>query len=203
MDDRSQHGFLAIELDPEILSSPFRVQTNWIVIGGAQSCGKTTLIGQLAEKGFRTAPEGARLYLEAEMARGRTVHEIRGNMAAFQRGIVDTQLRIEGELGASDIVLLDTGVPSSMAWWRVYGLNPNEFLRECFRHRYASVFLLDRLPIKGDGLRPEDEALAAFLDEWIRRDFRALGYSMVRVPVMPPEERLAFVLERVSEQGRR
>ena len=53
----------------------------------------------------------------------------------------------------------------------------------------------------GDGLRPEDEAQAAFLDEWIRRDFHALGYSVVRVPVMPPEERLAFVLERVSEGG--
>jgi predicted ATPase len=33
------------------------------------------------------------------------------------------------------------------------------------------------------------------------RDYSALGYNIVRVPVLPPEERLAFVLERLSEQG--
>jgi hypothetical protein len=28
-----------------------------------------------------------------------------------------------------------------------------------------------------------------------------LGYRVVRVPVLTPEERLAFVLDRLSEQG--
>jgi hypothetical protein len=28
-----------------------------------------------------------------------------------------------------------------------------------------------------------------------------LGYRVVRVPVLAPQERLAFVLERLSEQG--
>ena len=37
--------------------------------------------------------------------------------------------------------------------------------------------------------------------EWITRDYSALGYSVVRVPVLGPEEWLAFVLERLSEQG--
>jgi predicted ATPase len=197
----SQHNSRAIELDPDMLSSAFEVQTNWHVIAGAQSCGKTTLIDQLADHGFQTVPEGARLHLEREMARGRTSDEIRENLAALQHGIVDTQLRIEGELRATDVAFLDRAVPDCLAWWRVYGLNPNVILAECFRRRYASVFALDRLPIQGDGLRPEDEALAAFLDEWISRDYSALGYSVVRVPVLSPEERLAFVLERLSEQG--
>jgi predicted ATPase len=199
--DSSQHGFRATELAPDILSTRFQIQTNWHVIAGAQSCGKTTLIDQLAAEGFQIAPEGARLHLEAEMARGRTADEIRGNMAAFQRGIVGMQLRIEGGLRATDVAFLDTAVPNCLAWWRFYGLNPNEILAECFRHRYATVVVLDRLPVQGDGLRPEDEAHAAFIDEWIRRDYRALGYSIVRVPVLPPQERLAFVLERLSGQG--
>jgi predicted ATPase len=199
--DRSHHGYRAIELDPDILSTPFRVQANWHVIAGAQSCGKTTLIDQLAAEGFQTVPKGARLHLEGEMIRGRTADEIRGNMAAFQRGIVDMQLRIEGGLRATDAAFLDTAVPNCLAWWRVFGLNPNQILTECFRHRYATVFVLDRLPVQGDGLRPEDEAHAAFIDEWIRRDYRALGYNIVRVPVLPLQKRLAFVLERLSEEG--
>jgi len=201
MPDSSQHVLRPIELDPGILLTPFRVQTNWHVIAGALSCGKTTLIDQLAAQGFRTVPEGARLYLETERARGRTTEEIHKNLAALQRGIVDMQLRIEGELRATDVAFLDRAVPDCLAHWRVFGLNPNEILTECFRHRYASVFLLDPLPIQRDGFRPEDEAIAAFTDEWIARDYSSLGYQVVRVPVLPIQERLEFVLERLSEQG--
>jgi predicted ATPase len=52
-----------------------------------------------------------------------------------------------------------------------------------------------------DGARFEDTSIVAFLDEWHTRDYSALGYGIVRVPVLPPEERLAFVLEMLSEQG--
>ena len=199
--DNPQHDFGATALDRDLLSTPFRIQTNWHVITGAQSCGKTTLTDQLADQGFQTVPEGARLYLEREMVRGRTIDEIRDNMAAQQRGIADMQLSIEGELRATQVLFLDRAVPDCLAWCRVYGLNPNEILAKCFRHRYASVFVLDRLPIQRDGLRLEDEALAAFLDDWIPRDYNALGYRVERVPVLSPEERIASVLERLSEQG--
>jgi predicted ATPase len=118
------------------------------VITGAPSCGKTTLINLLADKGFQTVPEGARQYLEREIARGRTIDEIRANAAALQRGIKDMQLGIERGLRAIDFAFLDRAVPDSLAWYRVFGLNPNEILLECFHHRYASVFILDRLPLQ-------------------------------------------------------
>lgn len=193
-----QHDFRSAELDPRILSCRFEVRTNWHVIAGAQSCGKTTLIEQLAARGLLTAPEGARMHLEAEMAKGRKAAEIRSNLAAFQRGIVETQLRIEGALGATDVVFLDTAVPCCLAWRRLCGLDPNAILAHCFRNRYASVFILERLPVELDGLRPKDDSQATFVDEWIRRDFRALRYRVVDVPVLPPEERVEFVLGTLS-----
>jgi predicted ATPase len=201
MPDSSQHDFRAAELDPDILSSAFRVQTNWHVITGAPSCGKTTLVDQLADKGFRTIPEGARLYIEGEIARGRTVDEIHENAAALQLGIKDMQLSIEGELRAIDTVFLDRAVPDCLAWHRLFGLNPNEILMECLHHRYASVFILDPLPYQVDGIRFEDASIVSYLDMWHTRDYSALGYSIVRVPALLPEERLAFVLERLSEKG--
>ncbi len=196
----SQHDFRATELDPDLLSTPFGVQTNWHVITGAPCSGKTTLIDQLADKGFQTVPEGARQYLEREVARGRTVDEIREDEAT-QRGIEDMQLRIEGGLRAIDVLFLDRAFPDCLAFCRVFGLNPNEILAECFHHRYASVFILDRFPVQQNGFRTADDALAGLLDEWTARDYSALGYRVVRVPVLSPEERLAFVLERLSEQG--
>ncbi len=200
--DSPQHDFRATELDPGLLSTPFGVQTNWHVITGAQCSGKTTLIDQLADKGFQTTPETARQYFERETARGRTIDEICENMAALERGIEDMQLRIEGGLRAIDVVFLDRALPDSLTFHRVAGLNPNEILAECFHHRYASVFILDRLPfLRKKTLGPEDDATAGFLDECLARDYSALGYSVVRVPVLSPQERLAFVLERLSEQG--
>jgi predicted ATPase len=201
MPDKPQHSFRATELDPDLLSTPFGVQTNWHVITGAPCSGKTTLIDQLADKGFRTVPETGRQYIEREMARGRTIDEIRENETTFARRIKDMQLRIEHGLRANDIAFLDRAFPDCLAFCRVVGLNPNQILAECFHHRYASVFVLDRLRLQQDGVRTEDDASAGLLDEWLARDYSALGYSVVRVPVMSPEERLAFVLERLSEQG--
>ena len=201
MPDSSQHDFRTTELDPDLLSTPFGVQTNWHVITGAPCSGKTTLIDQLADKGFQTIPEAGREYIKREMARGRTIDQIRGNMASIQIAIKDMQSEIEHGLRANDVLFLDGAVPGSLAWYRAFGLNPNEILLECFHYRYASVFILDPLPFQENGVRDDDAAKVGYLDEWLARDYSALGYRVVRVPVLSPQERLAFVLERLSEQG--
>lgn len=201
MPDHLQYVFLARELDPDILSSPFEVQTNWYVITGAQSSGKTTLIDLLAEKGFLTAPEAAREHFESEMAKGRAMEEILEDGATLERCLKDIQERIEHNLHATDVTFLDRALPDCLTFYRVFGIDPNDILRECKRHQYASVFILDRLPIYRDGLRIEDDALAIFLDEWLPRDYGALGYQVVRVPVLPPQERLDFILKQLSEES--
>jgi predicted ATPase len=198
--DDSQYDSRAIELDPDLLSTPFGVQTNWHVITGAACSGKTTLIDLLADKGLQTVPEIPRQYIEREVAKGRTLDEIFGS-EADERAMTDMQRRIEHGLRATDVVFLDRALPDSLFFYRIFGLNPNEILAECFHHRYASVFILDRLPLQLDGARIEDDTYTVLLDEWLVRDYSALGYDVVRVPVLPPQERLAFVLERLSEQG--
>ena len=201
MPEKSQHDFSTTALDPDLLSTPFRVQTNWHVITGAPSCGKTTLIDQLANQGFQTVPETAHLYLEREMAKGRTIHEIRANMAAVQRGLIDTMLEVEHGLRANDVLFLDRAFPDTLAFCRAYGLNPNEILLKCFHYRYASVFMLDPLPFQANGTRDDDAPRVGYLDEWLARDYSVLGYRVVRVPVLSPRERVAFVLRKLSEQG--
>jgi predicted ATPase len=202
MNDTPQHDYRFTELDPDLLSTPFLVQTNWHVITGAPCSGKSTLIDQLANQGFQTVPESARVFIEREIAKGQTSHPIRANAAALQRSIKDMQICVESGLRANDVLFLDGAVPGSLAWFRVYGLNPNEILLDCFHHRYASVFILNPLPFQTDDQRVEEMiSITAYLNEWHTRDYRALGYSVVSVPVLPPEERLAYVLERLSERG--
>jgi predicted ATPase len=170
------------------------------VITGTVSSGKTTLIDQLADRGFQTVPEAGRQYFEREMAKGRTIEEIRENPAALTCTLIDIMLGIEHGLRANDLLFLDRAFPDALAFCRVNGLNPNEILADCFHHRYASVFLLDRFPVEQDGVRAEDDATADLIDEWLARDYSALGYNVVRVPVLSIKDRLTFILEMLSEQ---
>ncbi|NIM94548.1 MAG: AAA family ATPase [Anaerolineales bacterium] len=194
------HDYLTNELDPDLLATPFHVQTNWHVITGSACTGKTTMINMLAERGFKTVPETAREYIDKELARGRTIEEVMSDVST-EAAIDAMQMSVEKRLRATDVVFLDRGLPDSLTFHRSKGLDPNEFLPECFNYCYASVFILDRLPLQLDGARLDDEVFANFLDEWLFRDYSALGYRVERVPVLSPQERLAFVLEGLSERG--
>jgi predicted ATPase len=198
----SHYEFTTTEIDPDILKTPFGVQTNWHVITGAQSCGKTTMIDQLAEKGYQIVPEAGREYFEREMAKGLTTDEILEDKVTLTCCLKDIQLEIAGGLQPNQVTFLDRALPDCVTFYRITtGLNLNDIVAECFHHRYASVFVLDRLPIQQDGLRIEDVELAVFLDEWLVRDYSALGYHVVRVPVLSIEDRLAFILQHLTEQG--
>jgi predicted ATPase len=199
MTGRSQQDFRYQELDPTTLNQPFKVETNWHVITGAPSCGKTTLIDLLAERGFQTVPEIAHEYIEGALASGQTLEEIFRDRASLQRKIIALQIDAENKLAAGEVVFLDRGLPDCISFNRFVGTDPNQLLEDCFCHRYASVFILDTLPYESDGIRDIDAPQVAFLDEWLNRDYRALGYEVIRVPVLSPQERLDFILDRAVD----
>lgn len=201
MPDKSHPDFRYTALAPELLALPYKVQTNWHVITGASCSGKSTLINLLAREGFNTLPEVSREYFESEMTKGRTIEEIRADRIGVTLKIFDLMKKRERGLPPDELMFLDRAVPDILVFWRLADRDPNEYLPDCFLNRYASVFILDRLPYQRDDVRRADEATATFYDECMTRDYRALGYDVVRVPVMPPADRLAFVLERLTERG--
>ena len=194
MSNSVQDRFRATELDSELLATPYQVDTNWHVITGGACCGKTTLIDLLAERGYQTLPEIPRQYIECELAKGRTLDEIFAS-ADDERAMKDWQRRAEDGLRAGEVAFLDRAMPDFLWFWRLHGLDPNEIVEECLHHRYASVFILDLLPLELDGARIEDKTFTVHFDECLVRDYTALGYDVIRVPVLPPKDRVEFVLE--------
>ena len=148
----------------------------------------------LTEKGFQTVQEAGREFFEREFAKGRTIEEIREDQAGMTRQVYDIMVEHESGLRTHEINFLDRALPDGFAFYRLAGMDPNEILQDCFQHRYAAVFLLNRLPYQKDGVRVADDETAAFLESWMLRDYSALGYKVIKVPVLPPEERLSFVL---------
>jgi hypothetical protein len=79
-------------------------------------------------------------------------------------------VKIEGGLEPTNTLFLDRGLPDSLAFYRVAGMDPNTILTDCFRHRYAVVFMLDRFPYDKDGVRAGNDAYADYCDKWMRRN---------------------------------
>jgi len=191
--------FIKEELDQKLLSTQFKVSTNWHVITGAPSSGKTTLIKLIKDKGFKISAEPARQYIEMELAKGLTIPEVQKDLVELNKAIAAFHLGIERQLPANDTIFLDRGLPDCLAYHRLHGMNPNELLDDCFHFRYRSVFILERLPFQQDGVRYEDDECAEFHQFWLLKDYRAMGYNPIFVPILSPEERLKFILDKLSK----
>jgi predicted ATPase len=178
----------------------FKVQTNWFVITGAACTGKTTLINMLAAQGSITYPETAREFFDSEIAAGRSLDAILADGKNTQHRILQLQLALEQGIPPDQTAFLDRGIPDSIPFYRIFGMDPNQIIPDCLFFRYRAVFLLDRLPLlREKPLGPEDDASSDFINEWLYKDYHALGYDVIRVPPISPEARLTFMLEQVDK----
>ena len=170
----------------------------WYAVSGAPSSGKTTTVRLLAARGYRTTEEQARAIIIEEMAKGRTLEEVRGAGEWFQEVILERQLRLESELDKHETVFLDRGTPDGLAYERFLKLIPNPQLADAARQsRYRRVFVLDPLDFIADHGRIEDGETQAQLHHAILSTYEELGFDVVEVPVLPPEERVDFILTRL------
>jgi predicted ATPase len=186
-------------LDTDLIPTTKKIMTNWHVLTGAVCCGKTTIINLLAERGFQTAEETARKVIDKELNKGKQLEEIIGKDPTEKR-IVEMQWDLEMGLNPDDLVFLDRALPDSITFYRLHGYNPYYFIAPCCHYGYASVFILDLLPLELDGARLENEIYTTVLDDWLARDYAALGYRVERVPVMPPDERVDFILNCIGDK---
>jgi predicted ATPase len=170
----------------------------WYAVSGAPSSGKTTTVRLLAARGFRTTEEQARAIITEEMQKGRTLEDVRGAGEWFQEVILERQLALEAQLPRDETVFLDRGTPDGLAYERFLKLQPNPALTAAAqRSPYRRVFVLEPLSFAADHGRIEDSETQANLHHAIRDTYLELGFDVVDVPVLAPEDRVTFILERV------
>jgi predicted ATPase len=172
-----------------------RIQTRWCVLTGAPCSGKTAVINELARRGHGVVHETARAHIETRLAEGRTLEQIRSNESSFEHLILAKKKAIEENLDPEKAVFFDRGVPDSIAYFRLAGLNPSEPMAIGRRRQYLKVFLLDRLPVKIDSVRKENEQEANAIESLLIECYRDLGYQVIRIPVAAVSVRADFVLE--------
>ena len=173
------------------------IKTNWIVITGAPSSGKTTIIESLQEKGFRTEPEVARSYLK-QLVEAKKYDSMRnGHILDLQKKLFSLKCEREQGLPTNELIFFDRGLPDSLAYFNFYQLK-TEFIEDKLDYfHYEKVFYLAGLPVINDEVRRETPEQAKQIGKEIWQAYLSLNYQPILIPAVSIEERLELILQQL------
>jgi len=172
---------------------------NWYVITGAPLAGKTTLIKLLEKKGYNTMDEAARIYIDQEIAKGKTIGQIRQDELLFQELVLKMKLEIEAGLSKEKITFFDRGIPDTDAYYRLHGRQNDQFLEEAMQNcSYKKVFLLDFFNMRKDYARTESREEQIKIHDLLEESYQKINIPIIKVPKMElKEDRLNFILNNL------
>ena len=169
--------------------------TNWYVITGGPCSGKTTTVNMLASMGYKTTIEHARHYLDTQYRNGKKMEDIRKDHEQFQAQVLEMQIEQEANLDPDEVIFLDRAIPDALAYYRFLNLDPGKKLLTVIKKiNYKKIFILDYLPLVQDYARNEDAAAQKRIHEILIDVYKALPFPVIRVPVMPVEQRINLIL---------
>lgn len=176
------------------------VHTRIYVVAGGPCSGKTTTLEAIADRGYRVEWEPAEQLLNDEVSEGKSAEEVREDPQKWQRRVVNADFELFNNLPRDQIVFADTSLVESCVFSREADMEFGTNLRTFMDHlRYASVFFLDPLDTHEEtNVRLEDRETARQLSERILDTYREFNYDPISVPVRPVDERVDFILDRVS-----
>lgn len=189
-------------------------QTNWWIITGGPSTGKSTLIDNLAKRGYKTLPEAARVHIDLKLDKGRNIEQIRADEVEFQIAVLRIKERIEDETPEDELIFWDRGLAGDTFAYFSLAKKPKGTPVNIYdsgtttvaKRRYQGIFLLDQLPsYEQDYARVEDRVKGAQIHRRIGLMYETLGYETIKVPVFPGNEavsvneRAQFVIDHVRK----
>lgn len=174
------------------------MQNNWYVLTGAPSSGKTTVLQLLEKKGYHISYEWARIYIDRELKKGKTITEIRKDEFAFQKKILELKISFEKKLSKKRMLFMERGIPDSIAYMEMLGMKDETLFKKILKNCiYKKVFLMELLEYKVDYARTESQEQAYLLEELLQKSYEDLKIQVIKVPRMSAEERMNFILQNI------
>ena len=169
------------------------IATDWVVITGPPSSGKTTLLNLFADAGHPVSHDSTRQLIADVTASGRDAEEFRF-ADDFQPRVLEAMAAAEGQLDPSEVTFLEYALPCNIAFHRTEGRELTPGLAEAAeRFRYAEVFVLDPVGWQSDAERVEGEAYQTEVHGHLFDVYRELGYDPIRIPPVSPTKRYGLV----------
>lgn len=176
----------------------------WYVITGGPSTGKTTMLHELQKLGYAVVPEAARLVIDEGIAAGLSVAEIRKDEEAFQAKVLERKIAIESQQDQSVPTFFDRGMHDTLAYNRYYGYAISPSAEHAFHEsHYYRVFLFEPLPVfERDYVRTESDDFPEHIYHLLNTAYSEYGMEPLIVPAMSVQERVAFVLNNIGDNGK-
>jgi predicted ATPase len=172
---------------------------NWYVITGGPSAGKTTVLNELAKRGHAIQPEIARAIIEADLAKGKTMAEIRGDNFAFQMRIYHLKCELEATLPKQQLTFFDRALHDTIPYLQMSGHTASpEVVARLNQAAYRKCFLMDLLDFEQDAARIESPEEALKVHRLLEEAYRDTGHEVIRVPILPVPERTDFILANLE-----
>jgi predicted ATPase len=178
-----------------------RTNPNLFVVSGGPGAGKTTVLQELASRGYRFAPEIARQIIQEELQSGGTDLPWGDREAYTLRMLKRSVESYQSHTPAPRPTFSDRGIPDTLCYARLIGLaNQESILDACLQYRYASVVFLAppwKEIYETDNERKQDFAEAERTFEQMVQVYRECGYTILELPKTKPTTRADFILEQI------
>lgn len=174
-------------------------KTNWYVITGGPCSGKTSVLEILEQRGYKTQPEAARIFFDRELAKGKTIEQIRKDEGKVQQKLLKLKKQIESKLPKDELIFLDRAIPDSVAYYEISGLSPQdeELIKLVKASNYKKIFLFELVKYKQDNVRTDSQH-AKKIEKLLEKYYRLHDFEIIRVPDMgQPEKRVEFILKNL------
>jgi predicted ATPase len=177
--------------------------SRFVIITGVAGGGKTTLINALRQHGFACVSEMAREIISDQVAiGGRARHE--DDAQLFAEIMLSWEIRSYRQAATlPGMVFFDRGIPDLIGYHRLIGTPvPAHVLAATTMYRYHQrVFVAPPWP----EIHVHNEERTQGFDEVLRTHeaiasaYAEYGYELVTLPKVSVEERVAFVLQNLSQ----
>lgn len=163
-----------------------------IIISGSASCGKTSVINELATRGSKVFEDSARKVLTE-----RKNHlPLRPEIEFRQNKILKLQ-KINEEEPSKELTFFDYGLIDILSYTQHLSKKKTKFPSD-LSLKYGMVFLLDRIPWIKDDIRVEsNNQEAEEIHKLIENNYKKFGYTPISVPALPVKERVDFILDKI------
>lgn len=171
------------------------------ILSGAMGAGKSTVLSRLRDHGIHCMPEPAREILaEQRLINGMGVPE--KNADLFSMLMLSRSIHTYYEnSSAEEPVIFDRGIPDIVAYARLFGLDDVPYRNAAMEFKYnATVFYFPAWEeiYTTDAERKMSFEQARVFGDDVRSVYKGLGYQIVEVPRFSLDERVQFIIDRIT-----